>query len=71
MELAIVFILGILAGLIISRILQDKPVGNLRVDHSDPDGPYLFLELHEDPDRLAKHKTVTLRVLFKDFLPRG
>ena len=46
MEL-IILVIGILIGLFIERyIFQEKPIGSLRVDQSDPDsGPYLFLEL--------------------------
>ena len=44
MEL-IILLIGILIGLLIERyIFQEKQIGSLRVDHSDPDsGPYLFL----------------------------
>ena len=40
----IILVIGILIGLLIERyIFQEKPIGSLRVDHSDPDsGPYLL-----------------------------
>lgn len=38
--------IGILIGM---HLFQDRPVGDLRVDHSDPvDGPHLYLELDTD-----------------------
>ena len=38
--------IGILIGM---HLFQDRPVGDLRVDHSDPvDGPNLYLELDTD-----------------------
>lgn len=61
------FGLGILVGTIIHR---DRPIGDLRVDHSDPDGgPYLFLELDTDVPTIMRKSHVMLRVKVKDFLP--
>ena len=67
MEL-IILVIGILIGLFIERyIFQEKPIGSLRVDQSDPDsGPYLFLEL--DPggaNEIHKKQRVSLRVEIK------
>ena len=39
-----------------------KPIGTLRVDSSDPDGTYLFLELETDPSIITKEKSVLLKV---------
>ncbi len=61
------FGLGVLVGTIVHR---DRPVGDLRVDHSDPDGgPYLFLELDTDVPTIMRKSHVMLRVKVKDFLP--
>lgn len=63
-------ILAFLLGLLIARMLQPKTIGSLVVDHSDLDGPHLFLEI-EDHDwykELANHNTVTFKVVFKDYL---
>lgn len=39
-------VIGIMIGFAVSSIIRRKhPVGFLRIDKSDPDGPYLFLEL--------------------------
>ena len=70
--LVLTFLLGIVVGLIASLIVKPPLIGNLVVDHSDLDGPYLFLEI-EDHDwykELCNHKKVTLRVVFKDYLPQ-
>ncbi len=61
------FGLGVLVGTIVYR---DRPVGDLRVGHSDPDGgPYLFLELDTDVPTIMCKSHVMLRVKVKDFLP--
>ena len=70
MEL-IILVIGILIGLFIERyIFQEKPIGSLRVDQSDPDsGPYLFLEL--DPggaNEIHKKQCVSLRVEIKNYI---
>lgn len=41
---------------------KQKPIGTLRVDSSDPDGPYFFLELETHPEFIKKEKYVTLKV---------
>lgn len=39
-------VVGIMIGFVVSSIIRRKhPVGFLRIDKSDSDGPYLFLEL--------------------------
>ena len=71
MEL-IILVIGILIGLLIERyIFQEKPIGSLRIDQSDPDsGPYLFLEL--DPAEQMRfirssvfHCEWKLRIIFR------
>ena len=62
--------IGILIGLLIERyIFQEKPIGSLRVDHSDPDGPFLFLELSKRVEAVVSKKYVVMRVKAKDFIP--
>ena len=44
--------IGILIGM---HLFQDRPVGDLRVDHSDPvDGPHLYLELDTDVSAILR-----------------
>lgn len=56
------FVLGALMGstveYIIRKVLTPPKVGRLIYDHSDPEGPYLFLEL----DRPIQTDKVTLEV---------
>ncbi len=56
--------LGFALGYAVAKvIMKEEPVGYLRVDTSDPDdGPYMFLELHEDPAYVMKRKHVTLEI---------
>ena len=56
------FVLGYL------RRGSQKPVGTLRIDTSDPDGPYLFLELHTSINEVMLHKTVTLDVNLESYI---
>lgn len=64
--------LGFAIGLVVSRFkYTSKPIGNLRIDNSDPDdGPYLFLELSSDstPSVLKLKKYVTLKVRVEDYI---
>lgn len=70
MNLAIIFALGVLIGAIFTGIVfRLLLVGTLRVDHSDPDGPFLFLELSKRVESVVSKKHVVLRVEAKDFIP--
>ena len=54
MELVIILAIGIVVGSIITRIIiRPLDIGTLRIDTSDPDGPFMFLELSKDvvPER--------------------
>lgn len=67
-------IIGILIGLIVGIvgvmfIFRQKPVGTLRIDTSDPDGPYPFLELPPDGFYEILHKKhVVLKVNTKSYI---
>lgn len=70
MSVAIIFALGSLAGAIFTCIVfRFFLVGTLRVDYSDPDGPFLFLELSKRVESVTSKKYVVLRVKAKDFIP--
>lgn len=46
-------VVGIMIGFVVSSIIRRKhPVGFLRIDKSDPDGPYLFLELKKSVNEI-------------------
>lgn len=62
-------ILCALIGFVIGVKNRSKPLGTLRVDHSDPDdGPYLFLELSEDPEKLINQQYIILNVNVEDYI---
>lgn len=67
---ATIFIVGMWLGYVISMKLTDNVVGTLRVDRSDPDGPYLFLELSEDIYKVIHKKYITLKVDTKSYISR-
>lgn len=63
-------VLGVMLGVLISRMFKKDSVGSLRVDRSDPDGPYIFLELNIPFEKLSKEKTVLLNVKLEDYIPQ-
>ena len=72
------FILGVFVGfvigiipLIIATIRKDKPVGDLVVDRSDEDGPFLFLELDVPLNRVEDKEKVELRVVHKNYISQN
>lgn len=70
MEIVIWSILMLLVGAAIGRIMTlNKTDGFLIVDRSDPDGPFLFLELSKRVEAVVSKKYVVLRVKAKDFIP--
>lgn len=70
LALTFIFLFGIACGYIVGTIgRQEKAVGELRVETSDPDdGPYLFLELHTKPEEIMKRNHVKLTVNTKSFI---
>lgn len=42
--------------------LDKKTDGKIIIDHSDPDGPYIFLNLSEGVSELSRRKLVYLEV---------
>lgn len=67
--LILVFIIGLVVGLIFARyVIRKETYGTLRIDRSDPDGPYLFLELDRNVEELSKQKHVVFNVLDKNYI---
>lgn len=66
-----IFIIGIFAGFGIGKMKYHQyPIGDLRVDQSDPDSPpHLFLELDENVPTIMSKKSVMFRVKVEDFIP--
>lgn len=67
------FLLGLIAGILLTIIfikcfLKPKIAGTLRVDQSDPDGPYLFLELNESIEKIIHQKKVVMNVNAKNYI---
>lgn len=71
MEIAIVFVIGVLIGMMVSEIIsRHDSIGALRVDSSDPDdGPYLFLELSKDVNHIKRKKYIVLKVNTNSYIP--
>lgn len=77
MEIVISFIfgvvIGIIAGLSIGQhLVEQRRIGRLRIDQSDPDdGPYLFLELEPGGVYKLQHsKYILLKVEERDYISR-
>lgn len=64
------FVIGIIS-LIITTIHKDRPVGDLVVDGSDRDGPFLFLELNVPLNRVEEKEKVELRVVHKNYISQN
>ena len=70
MELVIVFTIGVVIGCVLSSIIRRaKSVGKLRIDTSDPDGPFMFLELSKGVGDISAKKQVLLQVDLKNYIP--
>lgn len=70
-EIAIAIIVCLICGYVLGYSLgknKRKPIGTLRIDSSDPDGPYLFLELEVNPEVVKKEKYVLLKVDTKSYI---
>lgn len=63
--------IGVLIGFGIGKAkFRQYPIGDLRVDQSDPDSPpHLFLELDTNVPTVMAKKFVMLRVKVEDFIP--
>lgn len=69
MEFVIIFVIGVVIGSIITRIInRPLDIGTLRIDTSDPDGPFMFLELSKDVDSVTSKKYVILKVNLKSYI---
>ena len=77
MDKILYFLVGLVLGLILMKVFSKKnkpmePSGYLRVDHSDPDSPYLFLEISSqaEMDQIPKKKQICFDVKTEDFIPQ-
>ena len=75
MELVVIlliFLVGaICGGAVALTVLCHKSIGSLIIDTSDPDGPYLFLELHHDQSiaKLSHETFVMVKVNMANYIP--
>lgn len=61
--------IGVWTGFILGALARKpKIVGNLRIDESDPDGPYMFLELKCDPNIIKTTDYVNLKVVAENYI---
>lgn len=75
MELGIGFVatyvVGVLMGYILAKVLsRPKTIGCLRIDNSDGDGPYLFLELDKGVGDFSNEKHICMEVKNENYIPR-
>lgn len=64
-----IFLSGIVMGRhFFKRNSDTMAVGKLRVDTSDSDGPFLFLEITEPVETFAQRKYVTLEVDISSYI---
>lgn len=70
MQTAIIFAIGVIIGCVLSSIVRrTKSVGKLRIDTSDPDGPFMFLELSKGVGDISARKQVLLQVDLNSYIP--
>lgn len=75
MDKFLFLLIGMLVGFLLTKIFPKKDLkssGYLRLDHSDPDSPYLFLELKDNKEltRIYGCKRVLFDVKREDFVPQ-
>lgn len=64
-----IFVVGIILGVLFERIvIKSSHIGTLRIDNSDGDGPYLFLELSKNVSTFNKHKRVFMSVKEENYI---
>ena len=47
---------------------RTEPIGTLRIETSDPDGPFMFLELYKEIGDFLKEKQVVLDVSTENYI---
>lgn len=64
-----IFVVGTIFGMLFERILiKSSHIGILRIDNSDGDGPYLFLELSKSVSAFNKRKRVIMSVKEENYI---
>lgn len=76
MEIAVALLIGAGIGILVGmsyakkQMLKKYTIGDLRVDRSDEDGPFCFMELYPDCGDFITRDAVMLIVKKEDFIPR-
>lgn len=76
MEIVVSLLIGVAIGILVGmsyakkQMLKKYTIGDLRVDRSDEDGPFCFMELYPDCGDFITRDAVMLIVKKEDFLPR-
>lgn len=70
MAYVFIFVAGVILGVLFELILiKSSHIGALRIDNSDGDGPYLFLELSKSVSSFKKRKRVFMSVKEENYIP--
>lgn len=70
MPYVFIFVAGVIFGVLFELILiKSSHIGTLRIDNSDGDGPYLFLELSKSVSSFKKRKRVIMSVKEENYIP--
>ena len=65
----LILLLGVLLGISVTYVKMHRSVsGVLRIDRSDQDGPYMFLELNRDLHMIESKKYVMLKVNSESYI---
>lgn len=59
---------GLVGTTLMKLIYPTKPIGTLRIDTSDPDGPFIFLELDKGVGDFYKKSHITLRISTENYI---
>ena len=71
MKIFLAILVGIIAGMFVMAIgVLQLCAGILRIDSSDEDGPYLFLDLDKNVDSIRERKYVLFKVKEHNFITR-
>ncbi len=76
MEIAVTLLIGVAIGILVGmsyakkQMLKKYTIGGLRVDRSDEDGPFCFMELYPDCGDFITRDAVMLIVKKEDFISR-
>lgn len=73
MEIIIAIFVGFAIRSLIDYYIYKKknPIGRLVIDHSDPDGAHLFMEIDAGKSgKIIPGACISLNVIEKDYIPR-